>query len=712
MARKKKTDDITMLDNIDMSIEEKFAIDNEIQEDDWYLEYDFMSQEDRDIYNRCKEMVYFFRDNVFPVAFDIVKQKKLYNADIRANLDRAGLKYKSAEIYPLILPIHDTYCSNLHDSNLVPRVIPVTNEDVQLADIGEKYLNRALDVSDKGNLEKVWNEAALLWDSYCTPWYSIERVSSENENGEIERYDILIPKLFPVSRFELFYTIGARTFESAPEKIRRRFVSYSSLPEVYWPIWGEIEDKINNTPWLERAMIYSPEYISKADFTKIYDIDRLSVDLIQGISWTVWPGVWVAYENAFNILLTNGYWEVVELYTQGKMILFFNGYKLYDWVSPFYYENNYELSNEWPFIWIYYEDTIGTRPMGIGQKLMPHQRKCNELWNIISDGMYQNLNPMYWIVRWAMVGQDGNSPSIITYEEWKCFNVEPWYANGWVTALNFIDPNVLSLAQTYLNSIKDDAYTIIWVNSYTVWGQGKIERTWVAVNQRVEATRSRLAPIIKSIGRAYSKLFYHWINLWIKNGIENTLIRLGENDSKEFSFTKIDLERLNKDFNIVCSAESQEEALRASKSEGIIRVLNSLAPFVVSPYTQMPVYNTDEAVAEAVRAVGIKWLRPMSVEETKEKVDEAIEIQMYQQQKAQQAQQEMAQQQMEAQQPTLNDVAWEMDAAQMPVDAGAMEGLSQYYGWMPQGIGMEGNIPVDINSLQPEQVPQEGIMLG
>lgn len=709
MARNKKTDDINVLDNTDITLEEKYATDQDLNENIEYLDSWFMSAEDYDIFERCREIVKYFRDNVFPVAFDIVKQKKLYNADIRMALDRAWLRYKSAEIYPLILPIHDTYCSNLHDSNLVPRVIPVTNDDIEMADIGEKYLNRALDVSDKGNLEKVWNEAALLWDSYCTPWYDIKEQTVVDENGNREKYNILIPKLYPVSRFELFYTIGARTFESAPEKIRRRFVSYSSLPDVYWPIWDEIEDKLNNTPWLEQAILFSPNYISKADFTKIYDIDRLSYDLIQGIVSEKWEQVWVAYENAFNVLLSNGFGEVIELYTQGKMILFFNGYKLYDWASPFYYEYNQELSQEWPFIWIYYEDTIGTRPMGIGQKLMPHQRKCNQLWNTISDGMYQNLNPMYWVVRGAMVGQDGNAPSMITYEEGKCFNVEPWYANGWVTSLNFIDPTILSLSMNYLNSIKDDAYTIIWVNSYTVGWQGKIERTWVAVNQRVEATRSRLAPIIKSIGRAYSKLFYHWINLGIKNGIENTLIRLWDNDDKDFSFTKIDLVKLNKDFNIVCSAESQEEALRASKSEGIIRVLNSLTPFVNSPYTGMPIYNTDEAVAEAVRQVGIKWLRPMSVDETKKMIDEGVEIQMYQQQKTQEAQQEIQQ----AAQPTLNDVAWQMDESQLPQEAmwWPMWGLEQYYGEMPQGVGMEWNIPIDVTQLTPEQVPEEGIML-
>lgn len=708
MAKTKKTDDINVFNNTDISVEEKYVKDNELAQDIEYLDSWFMSAEDDAIFTRCKEIIEYFRDNIFPPAFDIVKQKKLYNADIRATLDKAWLKYKSAEIYPLILPIHDTYCSNLHDSNLVPRVIPVTNEDIELADIWEKYLNWALDVSDKGNLEKVWNEASLLWDSYCTPWYSIKTQRVKNEDWTSESYDILIPKLFPVSRFELFYTIWARTFESAPEKIRRRFVAYSSLPDVYWPIRDDIAEKIDNTPWLEQAMLFSPTYISQADFTKIYDIDRLSIDLIQGICGKTWQQVWIAYENAFNVLLSNWFGEVIELYTQGKMILFFNWYKLYDGVSPFYYEYNEELTLEWPFIWIYYEDTIGTRPMGIGQKLMPHQKKCNQLWNTIADGMYQNLNPMYWVVRWAMLGQDWNAPSMITYEEGKCFNVEPWYANGWVTSLNFIDPNVLSLSMNYLNSIKDDAYTIIWVNSYTVGWQGKIERTWVAVNQRVEATRSRLAPIIKSIGRAYSKLFYHWINLGIKNGIENTLIRLWENDSKDFTFTKIDLVKLNKDFNIVCSAESQEEALRASKSEWIIRVLNSLTPFTQSAYTWMPIYNTDEAVAEAVRAVGIKWLRPMTVEETKKMIDEWIEIQQYQQQKAQEAQQETQQGQQ-----TLNDVAWQIDASQIPTEQiqWPMEWLSQYYWGVPQWVAMEGNVPIDISQLSPEQVPQEWILM-
>ena len=215
-------------------------------------------------------------------------------------------------------------------------------------------------------------------------------------------------------------------------------MAFSDIKNTYWPIWDDIEETIRKNPWLENAMLNSPNYISKADFTKIYDIDRLSIDLVLWIVWVATDKVWVAYENAFNVLLSNDFWEVIELYTQGKLMLFFNGYKLYDGVSPFYYDSNYELSNEWPFIWIYYEDTIWTKPMGIGAKLMPHQKKCNQLWNTISDGMYQNLNPMYWVVRGAMVGQDGNAPSIITYEEGKCFNVEPWYANGWVSALNFI----------------------------------------------------------------------------------------------------------------------------------------------------------------------------------------------------------------------------------------------------------------------------------
>lgn len=703
MPRKKKENNqFTALDDIDISLLEKFNADNEIPE--WeQLEENFMTDEDYSIYARCREIIEYFRDNVFPVAFDIIKQKKLFNADIRRKLDKAWLEYKSAEIYPLILPIHDTYCSSLHDSNLKPRVIPVSDKDIETADIWEKYLNRAIDISDKGNVEKVWNEAALLWDSYCMPWFSVEQVSSEDENGNGQRYNILLPKIFPVSKFEVFYSIWARSFETAPEKIRRRFVSYSSLLDVYAPIADEIEETFQKNPNLENAVLTQPTYISRADFTKIYDIDKMSIDIIQGIIWKDGKDLWVAYENAFNILLTNDYGECIELYTQGKMILFFNGYKIYDWVSPFYYEDNEELSIEWPLIWIYYEDTIWTKPMWIGQKLMPHQKKCNQLWNTISDGMYQNLNPMYWVVRWALVWQDGNAPSIITYEEWKCFNVEPWYANGWVSSLNFIDPNVLSLAISYLNNIKEDAYAIIGVNSYTLWWQGKIERTGVAVNQRVEATRARLAPIIKSIGRAYRKLFYHWINLWIKNGVDNAVVKLTDNDVDWYDFEMIDLKQLNKDFSIICSAESQEESLRQSKSEWIIRVLNSLAPYTQSVYTGMPIYNTDEAVAEAVRTIGIKWLRPMSVDETKKKIDDALEIQQYQQEQTQKMQQEAQEQAMQEQQQAMQSweqIPMEQPMEQIPQDAMMQQMLEQQMQWQPM------QQPIDVNNLTPEMIPE------
>lgn len=717
MARKKREDTISAIDDLDVTLLDKFNADEDIWNWEESLDYsNFMTPEDDEIFNRCKDMILYFRDNVFPTAFDIIKQKKLFNADIRAKLDRAWLEYKSAEIYPLILPIHDTYCSSLHDSNLKPRVIPVSDQDIDLSDVWEKYLNRAIDISDKGNLEKVWNEAALLWDSYCMPWYWVEQVKDDENNV----YNILLPKIYPVSKFEVFYSIGARSFESAPEKIRRRFVAFSNLYDVYAPIADDIMATIQWTPWLEKAILYSPTYISRADFTKIYDIDRMSIEILQGIIWVTWKDVWVAYENAFNVLLTNGYGECIELYTQGKLIIFYNGYKIYDGISPFYYPDNEELTQEWPIIWIYYEDSIGTKPMWIGQKLMPHQKKCTQLWNIISDGMYQNLNPMYWIVRWAMVGQDGNAPSMITYEEWKCFNVEPWYANGWVSSLNFIDPNVLSLAISYLNTIKEDAYAIIWVNSYTLWWQGKIERTGVAVNQRVEATRARLAPIIKSIGRAYSKLFYHRINLWLQNWVENAVVKLTDNDIDDYTFEKIDLWSLNRDFRIICSAESQEEALRQSKSEWIIRVLNSLAPFTQSAYTWMPVYNTDEAVAEAVRTIGVKWLRPMTVAETKRKIDDATEIQKYQQEKQQEMQQQIQEDAMQQQwmweQTPMEEmpVEWSGSTSWTPEDLLAQLWWVQWANAVPMWV--EQQVPympqgTDLSQLTPDMIPDTGYIM-
>jgi hypothetical protein len=59
----------------------------------------------------------------------------------------------------------------------------------------------------------------------------------------------------------------------------------------------------------------------------------------------------------------------------------------------------------------------------------------------------------------------------------------------------------------------------------------------------------------------------------------------------------------------------------------------------------------------------------------------------------------------------LNDVAWQMEAEQMPMEW-PMGWLEQYYGEQPQGVAMEWNVPMDITQLQPSQIPPEWIMLG
>jgi hypothetical protein len=211
--------------------------------------------------------------------------------------------------------------------------------------------------------------------------------------------------------------------------------------------------------------------LSKADFTKIYDIDAYS----QTYLWYLgdWVPTWATYDDTFNILDSSSYCEVVDLYIGDKLMVMVNGYFVYNWDSPFKYGEDYAISSrEWPFIELTYEKGVGCIPSWIWKKVMWHQKQCNALFNSIADAVYRHLNPVLAAVQWAITDPTtGNAPTTIGYDEGKVYSINPSYAwmNNAITKIDFTDYNILSLAMNQFENIKADAYTICWVNSYVLW---------------------------------------------------------------------------------------------------------------------------------------------------------------------------------------------------------------------------------------------------
>ena len=613
---------------------------------------------ERTIYGKLKNILIHFRDNIFPEWFEVIKMEKLYSKEYEAGLKKHNMKYKSAKIYPLITSIHDTFMASLYDNDLRPKVFPMEEVDPQVVDNTQLFFQWGTEISETEQTnEIIRNEASLIWVSYWMPGYT----TSIMKDKDWDNVTTFIPALYPVSAFEMFYSIGATDFYKAPEKFRRRFIPFDWLKDAFYPVWDEMGDEVEKK---KTAILEAPMPLSKADFTKIYDIDAYSQ------TYLGYLGDWVPngmiYDNTFNILDSSSYCEVIDLYIGDKLMVMVNGYFVYSGESPFKYWEEFAISGrDGPFIELTFEKWIGCVPSGIGKKIMWHQKQCNALYNSLADAMYRHLNPVLAAVQWAITDPTtGNAPTTIWYDEGKVYSINPSYAgmNNAITKIDFTDYNILNLAMSHFENIKADAYTICWVNSYVLWWEWKVERSRYWAEQRVAASKARLSPMIKSIGRFYSKLFYHW--LWLSKQSWASVAYV-QNEDEEYI---INLSELDHKMKIVCSADIWVEETKASKVQWLLTMMQNTAAFATNPITQLPDIDNQAFLESIADYAGLKGFKAMTIDEQKQYIDEAYEIKDYIQQKEMQAQQQMQTQQPAAQptnwQPSQEELAMMMQQAQ------------------------------------------------
>lgn len=603
---------------------------------------------ERTVYDKLKKILIHFRDNIFPEWFEVIKMDKLYSKEYEAWLKKHNMKYKSAKIYPLITSIHDTFMASLYDNDLRPKVFPMEEVDPQIVDDTQLFFQWGTEISETEQTnEIIRNEASLIWASYWMPGYTTSIM--KNEDGE--NVTTFIPALFPVSAFEMFYSVWATDFYKAPEKFRRRFIPFDWLKDAFYPIWEWKDWMAEQLEKKKTAILEAPMPLSKADFTKIYDIDAYSTTYL----WYLWDGVptWMIYDDTFNILDSSSYCEVVDLYIGDKLMVMVNGYFVYNWDSPFKYWEDFAISGrEWPFIELTYEKGVWCIPSWIWKKVMWHQKQCNALFNSIADAVYRHLNPVLAAVQGAITDPTtGNSPTTIGYDEWKVYSINPSYAwmNNAITKIDFTDYNILSLAMNQFENIKADAYTICGVNSYVLWWEWKVERSRYWAEQRVAASKARLSPMIKSIGRFYSKLFYHW--LWLSKQSWASVAYV-QNEDEEYV---INLSELDHRMKIVCSADIWVEETKASKTQWLLTLMQNTAWFATNPITWLPDIDNRAFLESITDYAGLKWFKAMTVDEQKQYIDESYQIKDYIQQKEMEAQQQTQQaqpQQEQMAQPT------------------------------------------------------------
>ena len=177
-----------------------------------------------------------------------------------------------------------------------------------------------------------------------------------------------------------------------------------------------------------------------------------------------------------------------------------------------------------------------------------------------------------------------------------------------------------------------------------MWWDWKIERTRSWVESRVGTAKARLAPITASIGRFYSKLFYHWINL-----AENSWATVAYIEDENGNYT-IPLSDINKKFKIICTADAAVEQQRATKLEWLMTNIQNLTPFVQNEITQLWEIDKRAFLDSVLKTVGLPWFKAYDKESYQSYINDSYDIKelmLKREMELQQMQQQWAQPQQE-----------------------------------------------------------------
>lgn len=532
-----------------------------------------------------KETISYYETYLFPPKVEIIKQKYLNAIDRIFQMKKMWMKNRSNRIYPLIASVHDTFVANLHEVETTPRIVAREKNDQSEAPVVQWWYDWARDISWYArSMMPIRSEATLIWTSYARSWF-FKKEDSVKYMKDWKPKSIEVTEIKPtikhVSFFQLFYDPFADSFENCPWKAYRYINNLKDTGRKYAFLF---DDSKWIEKWKWKIKWWSP--ISSLDYTRVYASKNYEKEIMK--LKTQWQyDDWVN-----NKLFTVSYTdqdlvEVIEYWQDDMLILFINWVPVYEWDSPY------------PFTWdpfsivIHEEVPWQIQGIGIGDKLMNHQINANTLFSGLEDAMRMHLYPMYKSSGWALKDKNWKQITTLTYEPEKVIEDKSSLGNGWIEVIKWIDFNAVNVFMNRLSAIVSESYEIIGLNSYTQWGNWKMERSAAWVSQKTAIIRTRLLSIVESLNSFNSRVFSHWLAIGLVMFPETFNFRIIDEDWSA-QWKDIKLEDVVNKFDVVAESEAMRAATKEMKANQSIDALSKIAPLNIDPLTWLPIYHIEE----------------------------------------------------------------------------------------------------------------------
>ena len=591
---------------------------------------------------------WYFHSNIFPSYINGYKDKFLYTWDRYALLKKLKMTDKSNKKRPLVASVHDTYFSNTYDTKTTIKAIPVWDEDVKRAEIVQQYIERwfSVDATDEAIKQMDW-EAILVWSWFWKVGFYDEKSTLSYVNKWKEKQQKInrqYPTVTYVDLFSLYFNPNATNFYTTPKFYRELMTITEAKSKYEW--------FFNFDKWEEQYLLNKPMYFDDKDYKQIKTLSRWNDTMSWSWGCIVW---WVCIDDIVNkedstnsdftnidysVDWKNNTIEVIEYWEDWKFVLFFNWYVVYDWPSPYPFEGD-------PFIQTQFKTIPWTLfPVWIAQLLTTIQKDIDNFLNSWIDTINWMVNTPYIADKWVFWP---NTPRTMNLIPRKVYERVSW---KWIEPLKLSDPAVINQLLSWIQFFNTQAYEKVWLNSYTQWWAGKVERTAWWVSSRTQILKTALVPFYANKDKMLQRLANKRLALWAVLLSDKTKIRLlWENYKVEFAEVK--KSDLIWNFDFFFDNESLKSISKNEERQDLMQWLQ----YAKSPETAKLLEK------KLLETFDISWF---SLEDKKNQIDEDITLQKYTQDQMQK--QWVWQQQWQSQQQAQGsqNAPWVWGLTQVP----------------------------------------------
>lgn len=570
------------------------------------------------IASAIKRTIDYYESYLFPIKTDIIKQKYLNSIDRAVYMKQQWLRNRSNRIYPLIASVHDTFVSNLYEVETTPRIVARNKDDQERASVVQDCYDWFKDVSwYDAKMKTIKAEASLIGTAYSRSWYqTITEKIQWNDKWKVKSVvnKISKPTVDHVSFFQLFYDPFAPSFDNTPRKAYRYISNITDVVNKYWFLWEEDN-------WLHKLKGHIRGWtpFSHKDYTRIYSSKNYERELSRINSVEQFDD-WIENRLFAVDFSDQELVEVVEYWSDDQFVLLLNWVTVYDGLSP------YPFSGD-PFsILVHEEVPWSIQWIGIGDKLLNHQHQANTIFSWVEDAMRMHLYPMYIVSKWALKDSAGRPLKSIPYEPEKVLEDASNLSNGWIDTLKYVDFNFINTYISRLQWLVAEAYEIVWLNTYTQWGNGKMERSAAWVTQKVAIIRTRLLWLIESLNWLNSRVFNHWLAIAVTKFDKDFSFRILTEDGKPV-WRELDLESVLQKYDVIAESDAMRLATKELRATQALNTLNQITAVNVDPLSGLPIYNVRKLIDEVMSKLDFDWGEAYTDEEIIDAKNRALKIQ-------------------------------------------------------------------------------------